>query len=110
MIKKIKYWIIQKAVNLVLLENKNVNLELSEVDKLVILAELKKIDRFDQFLKEFITVGKEDCYSLSEKEVELRTKIKGSVEWQTILLKGIENAPLKLKSLAEEAERKNNNI
>ncbi len=106
-IKKVKSLLIKKAVQWIVNDIKTIPKEemLKEVDRLVVLSELRKINNFERMLTEFINENRNQYFDLAESNQELRLLAKGATMWAVAILKAMPDAPLKLKKIAEDAER-----
>lgn len=106
-IKRVRLNIIKKAVEWIVNDIKTIPKEemLKEVDRLVVLSELKRINNFERMLIEFINENRNQYFELSEDNQELRLLAKGATMWAVAILKAMPDAPLKLKKIAEDAER-----
>jgi hypothetical protein len=106
-IKKVKLKIIRKATEWLVIDIRTIPKEemLKEVDRLVVLSELRKINNFERMLNEFVNENRNQYFDLNESNQELRLLAKGATMWAVAILKAMQDAPLKLKKIAEDAER-----
>ena len=106
-IKKVKTYFIRKFIEQLVNDIKTIPKEemLKEVDRLVILSELRKVNNFERMLEEFINENRNQYFELNEDNKELRLLAKGATMWPSAILKAMQDAPLKLKKIAEDAER-----
>ncbi len=108
--KKLKLLLIKKSIEWVIYDSEFIQNEnkLSDVDKLIVLTELKKVENFEKMLVEFIDNSKNKYFQMPESNTDLRLMAKGLTGWAEFILKAMHEAPLKLKQIVSEQERNKN--